>query len=224
MSNFSCTGYTSFIENGKIDNAKDFLKLCLRNFGVMMKYRDHPMGIIENPKFDGDDWGNAPYAQEQIKENRAELEKLKSIDLEEYRNEQVAIHTKELNRYEEYVKDALEFEARLDGILEGVTSWDSPDEFANIKDFAVSQIETTKEHLYINSYKEDIEKEKHILQVLKGETSESWEDWVRNEIAENIRYCERMVKSYTEDLERYKKADNRQEFYDRFIESISKIN
>ena len=43
--------YTSFIENGKCTSAKQFLKLCLRNFGVMQMYRDEPLSLDFEPDF-----------------------------------------------------------------------------------------------------------------------------------------------------------------------------
>ena len=43
--------YTSFIENGKCTSAKQFLKLCLRNFGVMSMYRDEPLSLDFEPDF-----------------------------------------------------------------------------------------------------------------------------------------------------------------------------
>ena len=39
------TGYTAFIENKQCNSAKQFLKLCLRNFGVLGKYKDEPLSL-----------------------------------------------------------------------------------------------------------------------------------------------------------------------------------
>ena len=45
------TGYTAFIENKQCNSAKQFLKLCLRNFGVLCKYRDEPLSLDFEPDF-----------------------------------------------------------------------------------------------------------------------------------------------------------------------------
>ena len=37
------TGYTTYIKDGDITTGKDFLKLCLRNFGVAINMRDEPL-------------------------------------------------------------------------------------------------------------------------------------------------------------------------------------
>ena len=37
------TGYTAYIKDGDITTGKDFLKLCLRNFGVAIDMRDEPL-------------------------------------------------------------------------------------------------------------------------------------------------------------------------------------
>ena len=42
------TGYTSFIENGEVKDAKTFLHLCLRGFGVCTKLMDRPLKIQDD--------------------------------------------------------------------------------------------------------------------------------------------------------------------------------
>ena len=37
------TGYTAYIKDGDITTGKDFLKLCLRNFGIAINMRDEPL-------------------------------------------------------------------------------------------------------------------------------------------------------------------------------------
>ena len=39
----NCTGYTAGIENGEYKGPKDFLKRCLRQFGVLISMRDEPL-------------------------------------------------------------------------------------------------------------------------------------------------------------------------------------
>lgn len=39
------TGYTAFIEDGDITTSKEFLLLCLRNFGIAIDVRDEPLTV-----------------------------------------------------------------------------------------------------------------------------------------------------------------------------------
>ena len=40
------TGYTAFIEDGDITTGKEFLLLCLRNFGIAIDVRDEPLTVM----------------------------------------------------------------------------------------------------------------------------------------------------------------------------------
>ena len=42
------TGYTTFIEEGKVRTAKQFLHLCLRNFGVCSHMRDESLELKDD--------------------------------------------------------------------------------------------------------------------------------------------------------------------------------
>lgn len=37
--------YAAFIKQGKITNARDFMKLCLRNFGIMQELYQDPLSL-----------------------------------------------------------------------------------------------------------------------------------------------------------------------------------
>ena len=69
------TGYTAFIENKQCNSAKQFLKLCLRNFGVLSKYKDEPLSLDFEPDFTDEN------------ENENSLIKNNENNLEKYKNE-----------------------------------------------------------------------------------------------------------------------------------------
>lgn len=91
------TAYTKFIEDGTVTTAKDFLKLCSRNFGVYAVSKDEPLSpdipvtIEKDPKYQKavddakatldealhcDDW-----EQELTEKNRTYLMRLKQLKL-----------------------------------------------------------------------------------------------------------------------------------------------
>ena len=65
------TRYTSFIENKQCNSVKQFLKLCLRNFGVLSKYRDEPLSLDFEPDFTDENVNSF------IKSNENKIEKYK---------------------------------------------------------------------------------------------------------------------------------------------------
>lgn len=48
------TGYTAYIKDGDITTGKDFLRLCLRNFGVAINMRDEPLSKPVPTQFEPD--------------------------------------------------------------------------------------------------------------------------------------------------------------------------
>ncbi|MBO6267553.1 MAG: hypothetical protein J6N19_00245, partial [Clostridium sp.] len=72
------TGYTCFIEDGKITTAKGFLLLCARAFGACIEMRDEPLSEPIPEKFNGDDtyrlW---------LEDAKTELSKLKAMSQDE---------------------------------------------------------------------------------------------------------------------------------------------
>ena len=73
----TCTGYTYTIENGTCKTPKDFLKLCLKNFGCCLEVRDESL-----TKFNADDF----------------LEKIKNESQSEYLTNSLANAEKELEK------------------------------------------------------------------------------------------------------------------------------
>ena len=137
------TGYTSFIEEGKVRTAKQFLHLCLRNFGVCIHMRDESLELK-------DDYTNdiikgfqheIDYHQKQLEaaEKRlTEIKKMSDADLcKKYIKE-----TKERIKYLQKARQK-EFGEYGDYLMirEGIEKWKCSEQFQNIKDFALNQID-----------------------------------------------------------------------------------
>ena len=68
--------YTTFIEQGKINNARDFMKLCLCNFGIMQEHYQDPISLESVLEKNFDVETNSSY-QRYVKFLNYEYEKLK---------------------------------------------------------------------------------------------------------------------------------------------------
>ncbi len=79
------TGYTSFIENGKVRTAKQFLHLCLRAFGVCINMRDDSLEVKDDYTKDllKGFQEDIDYHKKRLKIAEKKLSEIKSISEEE---------------------------------------------------------------------------------------------------------------------------------------------
>ena len=116
-----CTAYTSLIASGEVKTAKDFLKVCLRQFGVLVDVIGEPLS--KDIKF---------FALEQLLRTKPDSTKfleekiamLRNMTWEEYAAEKIEACKKSI----EYAKETLTAEEKrvkerqefLDGFLEEI--------------------------------------------------------------------------------------------------------
>lgn len=215
------TRYTEFIENKQCNSVKQFLKLCLRNFGVLSKYKDEPLSLDFEPDFTDENVNSF------IKNNENRIEKYKK-ELKEYDNlsyDEKASKIKEdclkeLNFYKNIYDKSVKLNTKYDNFIEAIDSWDCSKDFNSIKEFAINQCEISKENL--DYYEKEIIKYQKLLD--KIETSK-YEvqceiDKHRNAIIANIKSCQDYINRIKEQNNKY---ESNKEFYDRFVKEIENI-
>ena len=130
------TGYTSFIENGSIDTAQDFLMLCARAFGACIEMRDEPLSKPIPMEFKP-----STYYSEWVDMARSKLEKYQAMSIEEAEQKCELEYASERERRADYKKNAQDLLNRYNKILSGVKSWEPPTEHhQKLKEFAIEQI------------------------------------------------------------------------------------
>lgn len=130
------TGYTESIDDRSITNGKDFLKLCIREFGVCIGQRDDSLKSPLVTEFKPDDYCNNERVIAIEK-----YEKLKNTSIEDYYNNKLKDieRSKRLNA-NSYENKKLERQLYLK-IKSEVESWIPPTkEHEGIKRFALDQI------------------------------------------------------------------------------------
>ena len=132
----SCTGYTNFIQNGKVTTATDFLKLCLRNFGVLMHLRDEPLSPDIPRELPKDDYNERRLAE--AKEKLAKYNEMSSKEWEEKLAEKLKSEEEDVDKYDKEVDD---FASKLNAIKAEVLAWPCGKEYESVKKFALDQIE-----------------------------------------------------------------------------------
>lgn len=216
------TRYTSFIENKQCNSVKQFLKLCLRNFGVLSKYRDEPLSLDFEPDFTDENVNSFIKSNEnKIEKYKKELKEYDDLSYDEKASKIKEYYLKELNFYKNIYDKGVELNAKYDDFIKAIDGWDCSKDFNSIKEFAINQCEISKENL--DYYEKEIIKYQKLLD--KIETSK-YEvqceiDKHRNAIIANIKSCQDYINRIKEQNNKY---ESNKEFYDRFVKEIENIN
>lgn len=211
------TGYTCFIENGKVKTAKQFLHLCLRAFGVCINMRDDSLEVKDDYTDDllKGFQHDIDYHKEQLKNAEKKLSEIKSISEEELCEKYIKetkerikdlqrYQTDELNKYGDYLR-----------IRESISNWNCNPEFQNIKDFALEQIRIS---IPSGSYYEER------LAEMDKPTKEGFQEKKEEYLQKLIDDAQRDVDYHIEKLEKaIKRRDDNLKFYKEFKEELNKL-
>lgn len=143
------TGYTQKILDGEVKTAKDFLHLCLRDFGVLYCLRDEPMRLKDDYSEDiiKDGEKTAGYYKEMLqlsKKTLAEVQLMSDDELyerylKEYQNMKSWMETK--------LTGSKKNNEVYNSFIEKIQSWECSAEYESIKSFAIDQLTKSKEVL-----------------------------------------------------------------------------
>ena len=219
--------YTSFIENGKCTSAKQFLKLCLRNFGVMQMYRDEPLSLDFEPDF--------AIRKDYIKNSKVLIKLKEQIDywqqqLDNYLNFpfefQVKIlhdeYSNELNKFKESFENEKKLNSLYEKFIKAINSWECSDEFKNIKNFAIEECEDSKFYIDFGYYEQQITKYDKLLESLKSDPQQvvnNYIEYLKSEI-------EKRKKFFNDEIDRLTNLQNfssDKKFYDKFCKEIESV-
>lgn len=219
--------YTSFIENGKCTSAKQFLKLCLRNFGVMQMYRDEPLSLDFEPDFS--------IRKDYVKNSKVLIKLKEQIDywqkqLDNYLNFpfefQVKIlhdeYSNELNKSKESFENEKKLNSLYEKFIKAINSWECSDEFKNIKNFAIEECEDSKFYIDFSYYEQQITKYEKLLESLKSDPQQvvnNYIDYLKSEV-------EKRKKFFNDEIDRLTNLQNfssNKKFYDKFCKEIESV-
>jgi predicted Zn-ribbon and HTH transcriptional regulator len=142
------TGYTYQIEEGKIDTAEEFLKICARNFGALMHMREEPLSnpirkdVIDN------------YYDKDIKECQRMIEETQEMTEGDIVRDIMKRYDDEVKRYKDAYESGKKINDRYKKVLKEVLDWNPPtSEHQALKKFAIDQINMCMDDFYL-SYKD----------------------------------------------------------------------
>lgn len=206
------TGYTAQIEDGKITNAKDFLLLCTRAFGVAIDLKDEPLSTPTPMEFEPDE-----YYKINLQRREQELEESKQMTIDEFIEREKHSMQRSAEFAREHIKEMKSANKRYLRIREVISKWNPPTtSHEGLKEFALEQIDKS---IYSEDYFSWSEK---IIE--HSNTVRSQEEW--NDLFDEY------IKAAEEDVKRAKKRyDDAVElarwntsYMKMLIESISDID
>ena len=211
------TGYTQQIIDGTVKTPREFLHLCLRNFGICISMRDEPL----NPqgdyteyikKYYQDTMGYYTKALENAKKEYARISNLSDDDLYEM---YVKKFTDNRNYYQKRTDEAKKQNAKYQSFYDAIKNWDCSEEFNNIKKFALDQIDDSKEpeDFYKDELTKKIITKKEFISVNKYEYKEN----LLKNAEQDVNYNQERLDSITKNM------NNALAFYERFKKEIDKL-
>lgn len=112
------TGYTAYIEDGSITTGKEFLMLCLRNFGISIDIRDEPLSVPTPTHFEPN-----PYYKESYESAVKHLEEVKSLDFESAKLRRRLKHEHDISSAERAIERMREINRRYHMVRNQVDAW-----------------------------------------------------------------------------------------------------
>ena len=211
------TGYTQQIIDGTVKTPREFLHLCLRNFGICISMRDEPL----NPQGDYTEYIKKYYQDtigylnkvlENAKKEYARISNLSDDDLYEM---YVKKFTDNRNYYQKRTDEAKKQNSKFQTFYDAIKNWDCSEEFNNIKKFALDQIDDSKEpeDFYKDELTKKIITKKEFISVNKYEYKEN----LLKNAEQDVNYNQERLDSITKNM------NNALAFYERFKKEIDKL-
>ena len=205
------TGYTSYINDGKITNGADFLKLCTRAFGVAIELKDEDLPVPTPIHFEPD-----PYYKEQYEKAVKKRNKYRKMTLDEARKEFIVQSIENINSTKSHLKNLIGENDKYRAIRNEIMQWIPPtSDHEKLKEYAINQLDISMNSAdTIKYYKEESDKmiddnEKAVTEYL---------DRKRKMTKENV------VRSYKKWQENIKETEEKNLWMKQFLDSLETIS
>lgn len=206
------------IIDGKVKTPKEFLHLCLRNFGVCVCMKDDEFKVEEDytPKIMEFYQSDVDYHKKHLKSAEEQMEKILKLTDEELYQKFLA-NMKEKKEYnEEAIQRDTALNAKFDRFYEAIDKWECSHEYNNIKAFALNQLNISKENM--DYYEKELAK----VGDLSREGFESRKSDYRQKLIDNAQWN---IDYHTKEM---KSAESRMaevvSFYHFFKQELEKLD
>lgn len=211
------TGYTQQIINGTVKTPKEFLHLCLRNFGVCISMRDMPLDPQEDyteyiKKYYQDSMG---YHTKALENAKAEYERVINLSDDDLYEMYVKDFSNDRDYYQKRIDEVKKQNAKYQSFYDAIKSWDCSEEFSNIKKFALNQIDISKDDE--DYYVDELSKEMLTKEEFISNGKSKYEEDLLKQTKWNIDYHQEKLDTIT------KSMNNTLAFYERFKKEMEKL-
>jgi hypothetical protein len=196
------TGYTYYIEKGEVNTGKDFLLKCARGFGACIDMRDESLDVDIPVELKP-----STYHKEQLEKAYKDLEKYKSMTIEEAQKIVDEKYIKSIEDTKKAITDYYEKKEKYDKVREEIDNWEPPThDHIKLKEFALDQIKISTEYDHIEYYNDELTKPK--------KTPEEYITCMIEGAADSIKYH---LKCWNEEVQR---TDERNKWINDLRESL----
>ena len=211
------TGYTQQIIDGTVKTPKEFLHLCLRNFGVCVSMRDMPFDSQGDytpyiKKFYQDSMG---YHAKALENAKAEYERVINLSDDDFYEMYVERFSHNREYYQKRTDEAKKQNAQYQSFYDAIKNWDCSEEFSNIKKFALDQIDISKEDE--DYYADELSKEMLTKEKFISNYKSKYEENLLEKAKWDIDYHQKELQEIT------KQMNNALAFYERFKKEIETL-
>ena len=209
------TGYTQPIIDGTVKTPKEFLHLCLRNFGICISMRDMPFDAQQKDytecirKYYQDAMG---YHAKALENAKAEYERVINLSDDELYEMYVERFSDNRNYYQKRTDDVKKQNAQYQSFYDAIKNWDCSEEFSNIKKFALDQIDISKEAE--DYYADKLSKEMLTKEEFISNGKSKYEEDLLEQAKWDIDYHQKELDDITKNM------NNVLAFYERFKKEI----
>ena len=211
------TGYTQQILNGNVKTPKEFLHLCLRNFGICVSMKDESLNLQGDyteyiKKFYQDSMG---YHAKALENAKAEYERVNNLSDDDLYEMYVKKFTDNREYYRKRTDEVKKQNSKFQFFYDAIKNWDCSEEFDNIKSFALTQLNKSKDNE--DYYKDELSEEMLTKEeVISNDKSKYKEELLRC-AKSNISYHQRELDNAI------KRMNNALAFYERFKKEIDEL-
>ena len=212
------TGYTQQIIDGTVKTPKEFLHLCLRNFGVCISMRDMPFDVSQGDyteyikKYYQDSMG---YHTKALENAKREYEKITNLSDDDLYEMYVKNFSDNREYYQKRTDEAKKQNAKYQSFYDAIKNWDCSEEFSNIKKFALDQIDISKEDE--DYYADELSKKMLTKEEFISGGKNEYEEYLLKNAISDISYHQKELDN------EIKTMNNVLAFYERFKKEIEKL-
>ena len=211
------TGYTQQIIDGTVKTPKEFLHLCLRNFGVCISMRDMPLDSHGDyteyiKKFYQDSIG---YHNKALENAKKEYERVINLSDDDFYEMYVKNFSDNREYYHKIADKVKKQNSKFQSFYDAIKDWDCSEEFSNIKKFALDQIDILKEDE--DYYADELSKKMLTKEEFISNDKSKYKEDLLEKAEWDISYHQRELDNITNNM------NNALAFYERFKKEIDKL-